>query len=101
MADAVRGQKAALRNDPDYARASEGIRELTLGTGTVIKLLLAAENLGSNGGLLLAADVTGFAMGPAISAVLVPAFGIPAPTGWSDEHDAGDPEGLPIHPGGG
>lgn len=39
--------------------------------------------------------------------VLVPfegkvhAFGIPAPTGWSDEHDAGDPEGLPIHPGGG
>ncbi len=37
------------------------------------------ENLGSNIGLLLAADVTGFAIGPAISALLVPAFGIPAP----------------------
>ena len=36
-------------------------------------------NLGSNVGLLLAADVAGFAVGPAISAVLVPAFGIPAP----------------------
>ena len=37
------------------------------------------ENLGQNVGLLLAADVTGFAIGPAISALLVPAFGIPAP----------------------
>lgn len=37
------------------------------------------ENLGSNLGLLLASDVTGFAMGPAISALLVPSFGIPAP----------------------
>lgn len=37
------------------------------------------ENLGSNLGMLLAADVTGFALGPAISALLVPAFGIPAP----------------------
>ncbi len=36
-------------------------------------------NLGSNLGLLLAADVTGFAAGPAISALLVPSFGIPAP----------------------
>jgi MFS family permease len=36
-------------------------------------------NLGSNLGLLLAADVAGFAAGPAISALLVPAFGIPAP----------------------
>ena len=36
-------------------------------------------NLGNNVGLLLAADVAGFAVGPAISAVLVPAFGIPAP----------------------
>jgi MFS family permease len=36
-------------------------------------------NLGSNLGLLLAADVAGFAAGPAISAILVPAFGIPAP----------------------
>lgn len=37
------------------------------------------ENLGSNVGLLLAADITGFAAGPAVSAILVPAFGIPAP----------------------
>jgi hypothetical protein len=39
--------------------------------------------------------------------VLVPfegeiyAVGIPAPTGWNDEHDADDPSGLPIHPNGG
>jgi len=39
--------------------------------------------------------------------VLVPfegqvhAFGIPAPTGWNDEHDADEPSGLPIHPSGG
>ncbi len=37
------------------------------------------NNLGSNLGLLLAADVAGFAAGPAISALLVPSFGIPAP----------------------
>jgi MFS family permease len=37
------------------------------------------EHLGSNVGLLLAADVAGFAIGPVISAVLVPVFGIPAP----------------------
>jgi MFS family permease len=37
------------------------------------------HNLGSNLGLLLAADVAGFAAGPAVSALLVPAFGIPAP----------------------
>ncbi len=36
-------------------------------------------NLGSNLGLLLASDVAGFAAGPAISALLVPTFGIPAP----------------------
>ena len=37
------------------------------------------EHLGSNLGLLLASDVGGFAAGPAISALLVPTFGIPAP----------------------
>jgi len=36
-------------------------------------------NLGSNLGLLLAADVAGFAAGPAVSALLVPNFGIAAP----------------------
>ena len=36
-------------------------------------------NLGTNVGLLMAADVAGFAAGPAISAILVPSFGIPAP----------------------
>ncbi len=37
------------------------------------------DNLGTNLGLLLSADVTGFAAGPAVSAVLVPAFGLAAP----------------------
>lgn len=37
------------------------------------------RNLGSNLGLLLAADVAGFAAGPAVSALLVPSLGIPAP----------------------
>src|SRR5262245_10428148 len=37
------------------------------------------DNLGHNVGLLLAADVAGFAVGPAISAVMVPSLGIPAP----------------------
>lgn len=37
------------------------------------------EHLGNNVGLLLASDVSGFALGPAISALLVPTFGIPAP----------------------
>jgi len=36
-------------------------------------------NLGSNLGLLLAADVAGFAAGPAVSALMVPSLGIPAP----------------------
>lgn len=36
-------------------------------------------NLGTNVGLLLSADVAGFAAGPAVSALLVPSFGIPAP----------------------
>jgi MFS family permease len=37
------------------------------------------ENLGSNVGLLLSADVAGFAAGPALSALMVPTLGIPAP----------------------
>ena len=37
------------------------------------------DNLGSNLGLLLAADVAGFATGPALSAVMVPTLGIAAP----------------------
>jgi MFS family permease len=37
------------------------------------------EHLGHNVGFLLAADVAGFAAGPAVSALLVPSFGIPAP----------------------
>jgi MFS family permease len=56
-----------------------------LGAGTAlpavrrIVILSDRENLGSNVGTLLAADVAGFAMGPAISAVLVGPFGIAAP----------------------
>lgn len=44
-----------------------------------IVILSDRENLGSNVGTLLAADVAGFATGPAISAVLVGPFGIAAP----------------------
>jgi MFS family permease len=44
-----------------------------------IIILADPDNLGSNIGRLLAADVAGFAMGPAISAVLVGPFGIPTP----------------------
>ncbi|MBV1894684.1 MAG: MFS transporter, partial [Ilumatobacteraceae bacterium] len=44
-----------------------------------IVILADPEHLGQNLGRLLAADVFGFAMGPAISAVLVGPFGIPAP----------------------
>ena len=41
-----------------------------------IVILADPEHLGHNVGLLLAADVAGFAVGPAISAVLVGPFGI-------------------------
>ena len=44
-----------------------------------IVILSDRENLGGNVGTLLAADVAGFATGPAISAVLVGPFGIAAP----------------------
>lgn len=44
-----------------------------------IVILADPDNLGTNLGRLLSADVFGFAMGPAISAVLVGPFGIPSP----------------------
>ena len=44
-----------------------------------IVILAEPERLGQNLGRLLAADVGGFAIGPAVSAVLVGPFGIPAP----------------------
>ena len=44
-----------------------------------IVILADPDHLGTNLGRLLAADVTGFALGPALSAVLVGPFGIPAP----------------------
>ncbi|RLE22553.1 MAG: hypothetical protein DRJ50_07465 [Actinobacteria bacterium] len=44
-----------------------------------IVILAYPEDLGQNLGRLLAAEVFGFAMGPAISAVLVGPLGIPAP----------------------
>jgi MFS family permease len=44
-----------------------------------IVIIADPANLGSNLGRLLSADVFGFAMGPAISAILVGPFGIPAP----------------------
>jgi MFS family permease len=44
-----------------------------------IVILADPHHLGQNLGRLLAADVFGFALGPAISALLVGPFGIPAP----------------------
>lgn len=44
-----------------------------------IVILADPANLGQNLGRLLAADVGGFAAGPAVSALLVGPFGIPAP----------------------
>ncbi len=44
-----------------------------------IVILADPQNLGTNLGRLLAADVFGFALGPAVSALLVGPFGIPAP----------------------
>jgi MFS family permease len=44
-----------------------------------IVINLEPHNLGNNLGLLLACDVAGFCAGPAVSALLVPSFGIPAP----------------------
>lgn len=40
--------QASAQDADGYARTSAGIRELSLGSGTVIRLLLAAENLGSS-----------------------------------------------------
>lgn len=44
-----------------------------------IVVLLDPKNLGRNLGLMLSADVTGFALGPAVSAVLVGPLGLSAP----------------------
>ena len=44
-----------------------------------IVILADPDHLGHNVGMLLAADVAGFALGPAISAVLVGPFGIASP----------------------
>lgn len=50
-------------------------------TPAVRRIVINADpsNLGHNVGLLLSADVAGFAAGPAVSALLVPSLGIPAP----------------------
>lgn len=56
-----------------------------LGAGVAVpaarRMVILADpaNLGSNLGWLLSADVAGFAMGPAVSAVLVEPFGLAAP----------------------
>ena len=48
---------------------------------SVRRIVINADprNVGNNVGLLLASDVTGFALGPVVSALLVPTFGLPAP----------------------
>lgn len=56
---------AARAQAEDYARASNGTRQLTLGSGTVIKMLLDASNLGSDE--IEVAEIT-FAPGPSASA---------------------------------
>src|SRR5215207_2995720 len=69
----------------DVAVLTVGRIVMGLGAGVAIPaarrivILADPDNLGSNIGRLLAADVAGFAMGPAISAVLVGPLGIPAP----------------------
>jgi MFS family permease len=56
-----------------------------LGTGMAVpavrRIVINGDpgNLGKNLGLLLAADVAGFATGPALSALLVPEFGLAVP----------------------
>jgi MFS family permease len=56
-----------------------------LGAGTAtpavrrIAILADPDNLGQNLGRLLAADVCGFASGPAVSAIFAPSLGLPAP----------------------
>lgn len=52
-----------------------------MATPAVRRIVVSGDpaNLGHNLGLLLAADVAGFAAGPAISAILVPLFGLAAP----------------------
>ena len=62
-----------------HERARDGV---AIGGETASTYVLTAsdpDNLGGNVGTLLAADVAGFATGPAVSAVLVGPFGIPAP----------------------
>jgi MFS family permease len=56
-----------------------------IGIGTAVPairrivILADPENLGRNLGRLVSADVAGFALGPAVAALLVGPFGIPAP----------------------
>src|SRR5690606_11753701 len=54
---------------------------LGLGFPAVGRIVINADppRMGQLVGLLLSADVAGFAAGPPVSALLVPAFGIPAP----------------------
>lgn len=64
-----------------------GLGRLVMGLGAgmalpaIRRIVILADptHLGHNVGLLLAADVAGFAIGPAISAVLVGPFGLSAP----------------------
>jgi quercetin dioxygenase-like cupin family protein len=46
LALSVTAASAAAQSDASYARSSTGTRQVTLGSGTVIKMLLDASNLG-------------------------------------------------------
>jgi len=59
-------QPAAAQQTAAYTRSSTGVREITLGSGTVIKMLLDASNLGS--GEVEVGEITFPAGGPAPTA---------------------------------
>lgn len=75
----------AMAFGDNVATLASGRIVMGIGTGIAVPairrivILADPDHLGNNIGKLLAADVAGFAMGPAISAVLVGPFGIPAP----------------------
>ena len=75
----------AMAFGENVATLAGGRIVMGIGTGIAVPairrivILADPEHLGNNIGKLLAADVAGFAMGPAVSALLVGPFGIPAP----------------------
>jgi quercetin dioxygenase-like cupin family protein len=63
---AVSAHAVSAQQPAAYARSSTGVREITLGSGTVIKMLLDASNLGS--GEVEVGEITFPAGGPSPTA---------------------------------